>query len=170
MFDLSETYVKERQLKVKKNKTNSLDWFIRKYGKDLGKNKYEETVIEKMNVLSVLKANRFSIISQELFWSIYNKLEDKENIYFHDLNFEFVFKIPEKYKHENTVMMFDFKQNNKIIEYNGKYWHNTINDNIRYSILKNEGFDVLVINSEEFNRNNKNEKIIDKCINYLKWK
>ncbi len=63
--------------------------------------------------------------------------------------------------------MIDFKQNNRIIEYNGKYWHNDKLDEIRYEILKDIGYDVMVVSSDEYNRNNKNEKIIENCIKFL---
>ena len=64
-------------------------------------------------------------------------------------------------------MMLDFKQNKKIIEYNGNYWHSKNKDNIRYSILKEMGFEIMVVTSDEYNRSNKNIKIIDKCVNFL---
>jgi len=165
-----ESYFNARLDSVKTNKTNSLEWFIRKFGVDLGNVKYSNYVSDKMEKLSELKANKYSKISQELFWDIYEQLEDKEGVYFHDLNQEFVMQIPIIYNHENTVMMFDFKQKMKIIEYNGKYWHNNVKDNIRYSILKDIGYDILVIDSDEYNRNNKSDHIIEKCLNFLSCK
>jgi very-short-patch-repair endonuclease len=64
-------------------------------------------------------------------------------------------------------MMIDFKYKNKIIEYNGNYWHNASKDNIRYSILKKMGYDMLIITSDEYNRNKKPKEIIDKCLKFL---
>jgi len=162
-----EKHLKERQIKVSHNKTNSLMWFKKKYGSDLGVIKYRESVTTKMTALTKLKANRYSKISQELFWMIYNRLNDKSEVYFPELNFEYVLSIPKKYNHNMTVMMLDFKQRNKVIEYNGKYWHSKERDKIRRSILEDMGYDVLFIDSDEFNRNNKNVKIIEKCINFL---
>jgi very-short-patch-repair endonuclease len=160
-------YENERKSLVIKNKANSLEWFIRKYGDEIGKTKYSDYVTKKMITLSELKANKFSKISQELFWKVYEGLKNKENIYFHDLNSEFVMKIPIKYNHKNTVMMFDFKQNKKIIEYNGKYWHSKEKDTIRYDILRDIGYDIFVVTSDDYNRNNKNNEIIKNCINFL---
>ena len=120
-----------------------------------------------MKVLSELKANKYSKISQDLFWKIYNKLDNNDGVYFHDLNQEYVMRIPDKYQHKNTVMMFDFKQNMKIIEYNGNYWHSKPDDEIRYSILRDIGYDVLIINSDEYNRNRKPQNIIKKCVKFL---
>lgn len=153
--------------KVKLNKCNSLQWFKNKYGKNIGESKYREYVGNKMNTLSILKANRYSKISQELFWNVYNNLEKKDYVYFFELNQEFVLRIPEKYNYNKTVMMLDFIQNKKIIEYNGKYWHSSNIDDVRYSILKDMGFDVMIITSDEYKRNMKNNKIIEKCVNFL---
>lgn len=156
-----------RVSKVKLNKCNGLQWFILKYGDDLGEKNYKEYVTVKMNNLCELKANKYSKISQDLFWKIYEKLSCKDKTYFYELNQEFVIRIPLKYKHENTVMMLDFKQNKKIIEYNGNYWHSKNKDDIRYSILKDIGFEVMVVTSDEYNRNKKSKEIIDKCVNFL---
>ena len=160
-------YYNEQRLTVKNNKTNSLLWFILKYGDDLGKKNYKNYVAIKMNNLCKLKANKYSKISQDLFWKVYEKLSNKDEIYFYELNQEFVIQIPLKYKHENTVMMLDFKQNKKIIEYNGNYWHSKNKDDIRYSILKDMGFEILVVTSNEYNKNKKSKEIIDKCVNFL---
>lgn len=157
----------ERRLTVKNNKTNSVEWFKLRYGELSGIEKYRNHVINKMNKLSELKANRYSKISQELFWDVYNKLENKDKTYFHDLNLEFVLRIPETYGYNKTVMMLDFKQNNKIIEYNGNYWHTKAIDDIKYKILRNMGFDIMVVTSDEYNRDKKDEKIIEKCVNFL---
>jgi len=64
-------------------------------------------------------------------------------------------------------MIVDFKYGNKIIEYNGQYWHNSEKDNIRYDILKRMCYDVLVITSDEYNKNKKPKEIINKCLNFL---
>jgi very-short-patch-repair endonuclease len=162
-----EKYYVDRKLKLKKIKTNSLSWYIKKYGEKLGGEKYVKSVELKLNRLTELKANRYSQISQELFWEIYNQLNDISNVYFHELNKEFVIKIPEKYNYNKTVMIVDFIQNNNIIEYNGEYWHNKKNDVLRSRILRDIGYNVLFVSSNEYNRNKKNQTIIKNCINFL---
>jgi hypothetical protein len=155
-----------RKNKVKLNKTNSLEWHINKYG-DVGIEKYEKYVLKKMKTLTKLKANRYSKISQELFWELYDSIPDKEDTYFHNLNHEYVIRIPKKYNHENIIMMIDFKHKNKIIEYNGNYWHNKEKNNIRYSILRKMGYQILIITSDDYNRNKKPKEIINKCLKFL---
>lgn len=165
--DKWKKYLNIRKGKLKKIKTNGRDWHINKYGNELGIIKYRISVEKKINNIVKLKGNRYSKISQELFWNIYSKLNNKNKIYFYELNQEFVIKIPIKYKYDKTVMIVDFKKNNKIIEYNGVYWHNINKDNIRYNILKDMGFDVFIVSSDEYNRNNKNNVIINNCLNFL---
>lgn len=160
-------YADARKEKLNIIPTNSREWFINKYGEDIGKIKYGDYSYKKMLTLSNLKASRYSKISQTLFWEIYNKLINKENIYFTELNSEYIVRIPLEYNHENIIMMLDFKQNNKIIEYNGNYWHSKEKDNIRYDILRKLGYEILIVTSDEYNRNKLDEKIINKCINFL---
>jgi len=162
-----ETHMNKRKEKLRKIKTNSKEWFIRKYGNTTGIIKYEDCVEKKMNKLSQLKANKFSVISQELFWKIYERLKNKEGIYFHDLNQEYVLKIPSEYFYDKTVMMFDFKQGNNVIEYNGNYWHSSRNDEKRYKIINEMGYNIKIITSDEYNRNKKDLKIINECVKFL---
>lgn len=165
-----EFHYNQRKQSVMKNKTNSIDWFKLKFGDELGIDKYKTYVNDKMNTLSTLKANKYSKISQDLFWNIYNRLTNKNNVYFFELNKEFVLRIPEKYNYNKTVMMLDFIQDKKIIEYNGNYWHSKVIDDVRYKILKDMGYSIMVITSNEYNRNKKSEIIIENCLNFLSCK
>jgi len=160
-------YSDERKKHLSELKVNGKEWHIEKYGNIVGAEKYSESVVQRINNISKLKGNKFSKISQELFWKLHESLNDKTDTYFHDLNKEYVIKIPDKYNHENIVMMLDFKHKNKIIEYNGNYWHNSKKDDIRYSILREMGYEILVVTSDEFNRNKKPKEIIDKCHKFL---
>jgi len=160
-------YADARKEKLNILPTNSKEWFISKYGDVIGKEKHCEYSYKKMITLSNLKASRYSKISQTLFWEVYNKLNNKNDIYFTELNSEYVIRIPLKYNHENIIMMLDFKQNNKIIEYNGNYWHSKEKDNLRYKILEDIGYEILIVTSDEYRRDKLDENIINKCINFL---
>jgi very-short-patch-repair endonuclease len=160
---------------VKKNKTNSLTWYQNKYGYDEGLKLYLERC-EKLNLhLITLKSKKYSKISQELFWSIYNGLSDFEKndkIYFKELNDEYFIKIPNNLfniEYHKSIFFVDFLYGNKIIEYNGIYWHNNMDYEIyRIETLKKMGYDVLVIDSNDFNRNKKPNEIIIKCLNFIR--
>lgn len=159
---------KNRSEEFSRLKVNGLEWHINKYGFVDGEKKYRDFVEKRMNNLTKLKSKRYSKILQDLFWNVYNELSNKNDCYFHELNHEFVLRIPKKYNYNKTVMMLDFKQKNKIIEYNGLYWHNEIDDKIRYDILSEMGYDIMIITSDEYNRNKKDLNIIENCINFLK--
>lgn len=161
-----EVHKKKQLKKIKSCKTNSLDWHINKYG-ERGKLIYKKRYVEHINKMSKLKKNRYSKISQDLFWKIYKNHNDKNGVYFYELNQEYVLKIPEYLNYDKNVMILDFKYKNKIIEYNGIYWHNEIEDKIRYDVLRKMGFNVLVITSDDYNKNKKPEEIIKKCNEFL---
>jgi hypothetical protein len=75
----------------------------------------------------------YSKISQELFWSIYNELNEnlKKNIYFSELNQEYFIRVLNSFKNyykiNQTLYFLDFaiKYNDKkfCIEFNGDLWH-----------------------------------------------
>lgn len=154
---------------IRNMKTNSLLWYKEKYNDEIGEDLYRERYLKQLKKISDLKKNRYSKISQELFFEITTQLKNKNEIYFHDHNGEYFIKIPKTFKNlTNSLIYFvDFKYKNKIIEYNGKYWHNEKNDNIRYSILNKLGYDVLIITSDEYNRNYKPTKTITKILKFL---
>jgi hypothetical protein len=162
----SVEYAKYKE-KHAKRKLHSREWFIKKYGEETGIEKYEIYVEKLIKQIAKLKGNRYSKISQDLFWKIHKKLKDTSNIYFFEKNQEFVLRIPPEYNYDKTVMILDFKKDNKIIEYNGKYWHNEEDDDIRKKILNDMGYDVLYVYSDDYNRNNKNKKIIEDCVKFL---
>lgn len=184
---------------------SSEEYFIKGYGNDRGKklfkklkdnisleskiDKYGETVGTEMhiNFISNLKqraidlnyvshfknVNWFSKISQKLFWIIIELTNlDLSDVYFGELNGEwFIYD-----KAKKNISKYDFKYKNKIIEFNGDYWHRnpkfysideTIKERDTYKneLAKRNNFEVLVIWEDEFI--NKEEETINKCINFL---
>lgn len=165
--DASDEYEKYFNY-IKSKKTNSLEWYKKKHGEGKGFEMYRERYINLGKKLTELKHNKFSKISQDLFSKITNNLNDEDKIYYHQKNKEFVLQIPSKYNVDKTVFFLDFKYKNKIIEYNGKYWHNEKDDNIRYDILTEMGYDVMYVSSDEYNRNKRSIEIINKLNVFLK--
>lgn len=145
----------------------SLEYYIKKYGEEEGKIRKNEAVIKSF-LNHKFKITRYSKISQELFWGVYNKLSNvqKNKCYFAELNNEYMF-----YVHRDGVriLMTDFKMNNKIIEFNGDYWHSLEEvkkkDEIKNNFLKEKGYDVLIIKESEYLKNKK--EIIQTTINFL---
>lgn len=139
-------------------------FFIEKYGNEIGKIKYREKIINSFNKLN---NNRYSKISQELFWFIHKKFDGElDYMYFAELNKEYLF-----YPWSNglNIIEVDFKYKNKIIEFDGDYWHSKPEqiekDILRDKYLISKGYQVLRI--KEIDYKNDKEKIITECLMFL---
>lgn len=163
-----------QELLRKRQSTFSLDKCIEKYGEELGKQRWLDRQ-EKWQ--KSYKKSNFSKISQELFWGIADKLNNLNTIHFAQLdenkqkdesgtNHEYKLKL-------EKVILPDFidTSSNKIIEFDGVYWHGKVGhgnlerEKKRDLILQQNGYDVLHISENDY-KNNKND-IIQKCIHFL---
>lgn len=129
------------------------------------------------------KHNGFGVsrVSQKLFWKIYDNLnqENKNKCYFNDLNKEVKIKISNQDKNmlntEDLLYLnknrynIDFILENKIIEFDGEYWHkikdSSIKDMIKDKFLQSKGFLILRIPEMEFVNNS--QETIEKCLKFL---
>jgi len=142
----------------------SLKSFINRYGEKDGINKYE-SYLSKINDSGVF----YSKSSQKLFWLIYNQLSDdkKKLCRFAKLNGEEYF-IVNKFGFNNILV--DFKCENKIIEFDGDYWHLNKKqieiDKLRDEFLTSKGYQILRVRDSEFEVNK--EKVIKECIKFIK--
>lgn len=99
------------------------EWFIKKYGEEIGLQKYDERSknISKTSYFreyNKINKNNWSKVSQELFWEIYKNIEHKyEKIYFGELNHECSCGV---LSHNYDFVILD---NKKIIEFNGDKFH-----------------------------------------------
>jgi hypothetical protein len=139
-------------------------FFIEKYGNEIGKIKYQEKIINNFNKLN---NNRYSKISQELFWFIHKKFDGElDYMYFAELNKEYLF-----YPWSNglNIIEVDFKYKNKIIEFDGDYWHSKPEqiekDILRDKYLISNGYQILRV--KEIDYKNDKEKIITECLMFL---
>lgn len=122
----------------------------------------------------------YSLVSQELFWEIYNKIKDQyKEIYFatflngekDDSGKNHEYKVPT----ESSYRKLDFyiKDINKAIEFQGTFWHSINNkryteekDQLRESqIISSIGCKILNIKEEDYNKNK--EKTIQQCVDFL---
>lgn len=140
-------------------------WFKEKYADN-----WKEELI-KFNEINTLRLMNFgtgySKISQKIFWAIYDNLTDeqKKDCYFKELNNEYFFKI------NNNFIFVDFKCGNKIIEFDGIYWHKNTNDKdqIRNKIYEKNNHDLLIINEKDL-KNKKNvvgNHLLNKCLSFI---
>jgi len=161
--------------------TFSLSICIQKYGEEEGRERWLRRQEKWQDSCKKTRKNKFSKISQSLFWKIYNLLtEDKDCIYFAELgenkeldvsglNNEYRLKLPER------VLMPDFIniKTKKIIEFDGTYWHgeymiknpNKLRDEIRDEVLLKNGYKVLHIKEVDY-RNNE-DLMVKKCLGFL---
>lgn len=116
-----------------------------------------------------------SKISQELFWKLYKILNNPDKCYFAELNYEKSIKITskdrKKFNNFNKLNKYnyfvDFMNDNKIIEYDGEYWHlDKEKDLIKDNFLKYKGYKILRISDKQY-KNNK-EKVLNDCIEFLR--
>ena len=102
------------------------------------------------------------MISQKLFWELFNKLSDyiKNICYFAELNSEYFIKV------EGSIIFLDFKAGNAVIEFDGEYWHSfenmIIKDNFKDKKCSELGMKMLRIKERDY-LNNKN----DICIKFI---
>lgn len=112
--------------------------------------------------------------SQELFWILYKKLSFPIACNFSELNYEKTIYINEDDKlffHNHKKLNkkryhIDFIFDNKIIEYNGEFWHKDKEKEIvKNKFLKRKGLLVLTILDSHYKKDP--EKVINRCINFL---
>lgn len=169
------------ELNRKKSVHMNLDYYVNKYGEEEGKRKH----LERYSKIPSL----YSSVSQELFIELDSK---NHNIF-----------CESKYGSKNEEQMFvneasncryyaDFVYKNKIIEFNGVYWHCspryyqgdeiikryfngkpriiTVSDvwnkdKMKLDFFKSQGYDVLVVWEDDYYKD-KNE-VINKCMEFL---
>jgi hypothetical protein len=169
-----------KQISIRQT-TFSLNHCIQKYGEENGRKRWLKRQEKWIESHKKSRKNKFSKISQEMFWEIYNIIKlDKNFIFFAELdsdkkmdlsgiNHEYKLNLPER------ILLPDFIniKTKKIIEFDGTYWHNEyiikstnrLRDFERDQILMSNGFKVLHIKEEKYRKDKEN--IIKKCLEFL---
>lgn len=164
--------LKRYEVFVSKQKENSFSYslagFKIKYG-DAGIQKYYDWLETTCEAIKNRWKIGYSKMSQSLFWRIFESLSDdlKREIKFAELNNEQEFYVFWKNK---KFILVDFKVKNIIIEFNGKFWHSSIEmieqDSIRKKWLEDKGYKVLFVDEVDWIKNEND--IINKCLNFIK--
>jgi hypothetical protein len=181
---------KEAEYEVSKIQTTfSLEKCIDTYGQVQGKivwevrqEKWQETLnskseeeLDRIYRAKLFYGKGYSKISQELFNEIYKKLDNKD-VYYATFIRGDVDKGNNEYlytsKSSKKKFFFDFyyPENNKIIEFDGDYWHGEIRGNIerdkaRQDILEEEGFVIMRVREKDYKQDK--QGTIEKCLNFL---
>jgi very-short-patch-repair endonuclease len=119
-----------------------------------------------------------SKVSQSLFDEIYEQMpkNKQKNIKYHKTTGEEIIKI----QHSDVIKLkehidhlnknkyhIDFLMDNKIIEFDGDYWHKEPKYELaKDAFLKNKGYKVLHVREQDYYLNK--EKTIEKCLIFLK--
>jgi len=128
---------------------------------------------------------KYSKISQDLFWEIFQQLEDKDHLYFAELNKEF--QKTDNVNHKGFYFDFVDTKRKKIIEFNGNKFHANPKlfsenekpnpyipltskeiwnqDKIKLDFIRSLGFDVLVVWEDDYRKDK--QEIIKKCLIFL---
>lgn len=154
---------KHMRKKLHKGQCNK-KWFKNKFGKNWEEH-YRKHYEQNFNVQN----NRYSKISQQLFWEIY-KRSDIKNCNFAELNNEYIIwlKSKERKNANQASYLLDFLYENKNIEFNGssKYYKKSKKYiKTRDNILKSKNIEVLRI--DEINYLKNKDDIIKKCLRFL---
>lgn len=167
----AEEMLKDRQ------STFSLEKCIEKYGEKEGKEKFSQRQ-EKWQ--KNYKKNNFSKISQDLFWKLYEKIKnDYQNIRFATIHPEKQIKMDDGINYEDVIKLsstsikpdFYIPSINKIIEFDGDYWHgkergNKLRDKERDNLLSENGYLIYHVKERDYNENP--EKVIQECVEFIK--
>jgi hypothetical protein len=192
-YFLHKGYSEEEAKKLLKERqtTFNLEKCIEKHGEEKGRKVWKDRQEKWQNTLNskpikererINKAKTFkrgfSNISQELFWDLYDEVkQDFHNICFAQLHNG---KKDESGKNHENVIFFDdntcalpdflVSDNNKIIEFDGDYWHgrkrgNQQRDKERDDKLIEAGYEVLHIKERDYKK--EPHKIIEECKEFL---
>ena len=172
---------KKRYQDINKSKSLTLDNFIKKYGEKEGREKYNVYHDNIVNHLKSLTFSSYSNVSQKLFDELLKSIKDKDNVRYATHNGE----VEIDAYNSKAYYFADFTYHNKIIEFNGTFWHadprfyndsmlireNILAkdiheyDRIKLDELKKHGYDVLVV--WEFDYMFDRTAVINKCLDFL---
>lgn len=173
--------------------TFTLKKCIEKYGKEKGfkrwkerQEKWQKTLnskpkeeIERINRAKMLNGRGYSKISQKLFDEIFDEigLEFKEIFYATKNNKEikdnfYEYMVIDPNRNKSYFLDFYVKDNNKIIEFDGDYWHgkkrgNQERDKVREENLKKLGF-TNIFHVKECDYLQNPEKVVKECVQYIR--
>ena len=171
IYWLDKGFTKEEAKQKVKNRqtTFSKEICIQKYGEIEGIKRWN---LRQKRWLKNYKFNNYSQVSQVLFKQVFDKIKyDFLDIHFatrldNGKNNEYRLQLDDK------IILPDFfvKELNKIIEFDGVYWHRRNPENKKRELsrdksIKNNGYKVLHINEDNFKDNP--DKEINRCIDFI---
>lgn len=142
----------------------SREYYIDTFGSEHGSVKYRLYV--EQNIRNFKSPGGYSKISQRLFDTVYNQLDIN-----HQSKCKYATRNDEErfFMNNDKLILTDFKCGNKIIEFDGDYWHRLDEtkqqDKLKQRFLESKGYSVLRIKESDYNTNK--QEVINKCINFI---
>lgn len=183
-----------RKLLSERQHTFSLQTCIEKYGKEEGtkifnarQEKWQNTLsskpfeeLERIKKAKMLNGRGYSKISQKLFNQIFSEIKDEFNEVFfatvngtdEESNVFNEYMVHDDRSKNNYFLDFYVKDNNKVIEFDGDYWHgekrgNQTRDRLREEALNKLGFtNILHVKERDYKENP--EAIVQKCVEFIR--
>lgn len=170
-----------------KSQTKNLEWFIDKYGDVDGPRRHKaktEKWMKSMNSKSQEEKDRINSLKAASIGNRSNAEKEIEIALLEtglEVTSQYLIKRP-----EGSWFSYDIQYNNKIIEYNGDYWHCNPNkysaeyinsrlqksakevwakDELKRMLAIQNGFDILTIWEHDYN--NSKEEVIQECLKFL---
>ena len=203
-YYLAKGYTEEKAAELLKERqsTFTLKKCIEKYGEEKGREvfaerqkKWQNTLnskpVEEIERINKLKASSsrlicgYSKISQKLFNGIFNAIKDEYNEIFYATNPNSLNNnLNTNNNSEYEVILEDgihryfldfyVKDNNKVIEFDGDYWHsekrgNQKRDKAREDKLKSLGY-VNIFHVKEHDYRTNPNKVIEECLQFIRRK
>jgi hypothetical protein len=167
-----EGYRRWEKRRRHQSKRFSKEWYIDKYGEEEGKNRWNEykARMAEMSKTAANKRNKsYSNVSQKLFKEIVAKLpkNEKDTVCFAEHGGEKIIDVDEDW---GRWILVDFLYKNKVIEFDGRYWHSSPEikerDAKKDLFLAKRGYEVLRIPEEDYENNR--VATLKMCLNFLK--
>lgn len=150
---------------LRKKQSQTLENYVNRYGAIIGYQKFKLYVEKSSKIPS-----KHSLMSQNLFWKIYNNLnqEQKKLCKFGQLNGQqgFVNFDSKWNKHFYYV---DFKCGEVIIQFDGQYWHKDRkeDDKMKTMLLQQKGYKVLRISDNDYKNQSEKIQVFNRCMEFI---
>ncbi len=170
-----------------KSQTRDLDWFVKKYGEEEGLTRHAAKTEKWLNTLNQKSVEEKNEINRKKVSTKGKSISKNENILYQKLKEKFhLLESQFALNDEKRSYIYDIRLGDKIIEYNGDFWHanpkvfnesfvNPYNkltlekihekDLRKIKVAENQNYKILIIWEKDFNENQ--EKVITECINFL---
>lgn len=181
------TQEEARKIIATKQSTFSLEKCIEKYGKEAGTARWQERQENWKNTLNSKSVEEKQRINSKKIGKGYTVSKNEKEIceYLREAGIDIESQFCLQHT-DNKFFVYDIRYKNKIIEYNGDYWHTNpmlyqesffnnrtkltaketwLKDQIKTQCAISNGFDIMIV--WEFDYNKDSKRILSECVTFL---